>query len=197
MKLLVLSGVPGSVDAVVDIIQQSNSVVAKELTMTNDAISRASRGALESGSCDLVLVVAKDPIGAGMLLNKQEGIEAAVCDSAEDARLAKGNGANVIVIRDVSSSALGDILGEVSGPSGVSQRARSVIKMPSFGKRQEAEGSGEERENVQRPAAKDTKKIPPRKQPEEDNGEDDAKLESLSSQRKGVVGRLKNALGIL
>ena len=67
MKLLVLSGVSGSVDRVVDIIQQSNSVVAKESTMTNDALARAAQDALGAGSYDLILVIAKDPIGAGMV----------------------------------------------------------------------------------------------------------------------------------
>lgn len=194
MRLLVLSNVTGSVDSVVGMIPQSNNVVAKELAMTNDAIARAAQDALKAGSCDLVLVIAKDPIGAGMVMNKKEEIEAAVCDSAEDARLAKGNGANVIVIRDARSGSLGDMLAEISGSAGVLQRA--TIRMPSFGRRQAPEGEAEEGEDQRAPAPK-AKRMQPRKQPEEDSGEDAAKLESLSSQRKGFVGKLKNALGIL
>lgn len=194
MKLLVLSGVPGSIDGVVDIIQQSNSVVAKESAMTNDALARSAQDALASGSYDLILVIAKDPIGAGMVLNKKGEVEAAVCDSAEDARLAKDNGANVIVIRDVRSDALGDILGEVSGSQGVSQRIRAGIKMPSLGKRQEAEGKDEEEKSASVPKAR---KAPANRQAEEEGGEDEEKLRSLSSQRKDLLGKLKDALGIL
>jgi len=194
MRLLILSNISGSVDKVVDIIQQSNNVVAKESSMTNDAIARAAQDALSAGSYDLVLVVARDPIGAGMVLNKQGGLEAAVCGSAEDARLAKDNGANVIVIRDVRSDALGDMLAEVSGSSGVSQKIRASIKMPSFARRQEAE---EEEKDVEVAVAPKARKAPAKKPVEEESGEDEEKLRSLSSQRKDLVGKLKDALGIL
>ena len=43
------------------------------------------------------------------------------------------------VIRDVRSEALGDILKEVSGSAGISQKIRASVKMPSLGKRQEAD----------------------------------------------------------
>jgi hypothetical protein len=194
MKLLVLSGIPGSVDGVVDIIQQSNSVVAKESTMTNDALARAAQDALGAGSYDLILVIAKDPIGAGMVLNKREEIDAAVCDSAEDARLARDNGANVIIIKNVRSDALGDILKEVSGSAGISQKIRSSVKMPSLGKRREADEDAEDGENDRAPKVK---KAPAKKQVEEDNSAGEAKLESLSAQRKDLIGKLKDALGIL
>ncbi len=197
MKLLVLSNVSGSVDKIIDIIQQSNGVVAKESAMTNEAIARAAQDALGAGSYDLVVVVAKDPIGAGMILNKQDEIEAAVCGSADDARLAKDNGANVIIIRDVRSDALGDILGEAAGSQGVSQKIRASIKMPSLGKRREVEEEEEEGEAAGAGAPK-AKKAPARRQEvEEERSEDEEKLASLSSQRKGIVGKLKDALGIL
>jgi hypothetical protein len=192
MKLLVLSGVSGSVDRVVDILQQSNSVVAKESTMTNEALARAAQAALETGTYDMVMVIAKDPIGAGMLLNKREMIEAAVCGSADDARLAKDNGANVIVIRDAGSDSLGDILKEVSGSAGISQKLRASVKIPALAKRQD---SGEDEDQDAAPKAR---KAPARKPAEEeDDSEDEQKLESLSAQRKGIVGKLKDALGIL
>jgi Ribose/Galactose Isomerase len=194
MKLLVLSGIPGSVDGVVDIIQQGNSVVAKESTMANDAIARAAQDALDAGSYDLILVIAKDPIGAGMVLNKREGLEAAVCDSADDARLAKDNGANVIIIKNVRSGALSDILKEVSGSAGIPQKIRASVKMPSIGKRREADEDSEDGEDARAPRAK---KTPAKKQVEEDDSEGEAKLESLSAQRKDLLGKLKDALGIL
>jgi Ribose/Galactose Isomerase len=192
MKLLVLSGVSGSVDRVVDILQQSNSVVAKESTMTNEALARAAQAALETGTYDMVMVIAKDPIGAGMLLNKREEIEAAVCGSADDARLAKDNGANVIVIRDAGSDSLGDILKEVSGSAGLSQRLRASVKIPALVKRQDAEDDED-------PGPVPKAKKAPAKKPaeEEDDSADEQKLASLSAQRKGLVGKLKDALGIL
>jgi hypothetical protein len=205
MRLLILSNVPGSVDKVVEVLQQGNNVVAKELTMANEAIAREAREALKAGSCDLVLVIAKDPIGAGMVLNKREEIEAAVCDSADDVKLAKGNSANVIVIKDANSGALGDMLAEMSGKGGVSQR-KLGIKMPSFGRRQEPGEEAEEEKESRSPAPKN-KASAPRKEPEGDDeeggdeGEEDSegeeKLESISAKRKGPLGKLKNALGIL
>lgn len=198
MKILVLSNVIGSVDKVVDMVQQGNSVVAKESPMTTEGLARSARTALKDGEYELVVVAAQDPIGAGMLLNKQDGIDAAVCDSAEDASAARDNAANVIVIKDVRSEALEDVLGTFTGSGGSPQKPKAGIKMPSFGKRRAPEGAGQ---SVLAPKAK---KVPPSKKAAagegdegDDDGEDESKLEALEPQRKDIIGKLKNALGII
>jgi len=196
MKLLVLSNVTGSVDRVVDLIQQSSNFVAKESNMTNDAITRAAQDAIASEAYDLVVVVAKDPIGAGMALNKQKELEAAVCGSADDAKLAKDNGANVIVIRDVRSDALNDILVAAGGGASVSNKIKAGIRLPSFGRGKEAsEEQDEEDEDDQRPPAPKARKAQAKKEDAEDEKEEE-KLEGRSP-RKGLIGKLMDALGIV
>jgi hypothetical protein len=191
MKILVLSNVIGSVDRLVDMVQQGNSVVAKESPMTTEGLARSARAALKDGSYDLVVVAAQDPIGAGMLLNKQDGIDAAVCDSAEDAAAAKDNAANVVVIKDVRSDATEDILGTFAGVSAAAQRPKATAKLASFSKRPDA---------AKKEAA--PRKAPPARQEEDEDGddgdgEDESRLEAVSSGRKDLIGKLKNALGII
>ncbi|MDE1855210.1 MAG: RpiB/LacA/LacB family sugar-phosphate isomerase [Candidatus Micrarchaeota archaeon] len=115
MRLLVLSNVAGSMDKVVDILQSRHNVVAKEANISESTIAANAESQLSSKAFDVIIVVARDPIQAGMLLNKKEGIDAAVCSSVEDVQLARNNGANAIVIRDINSDLLHDILSEVTG----------------------------------------------------------------------------------
>ncbi|VVB77426.1 Ribose/Galactose Isomerase [uncultured archaeon] len=196
MKLLVLSNVPGAVDRVIDLVQQHGNVVAKESMMTNDAIAYTAQGELHNGTYDQLIVIAKDPIGAGMILNKQEDVEAAVCDSAEDVKMANSNGANVIVIRNPDSDSLGDILNEAVGRSGASKIAAG-IRIPSFARKPEprpAQGQAQ----VQRRERERPMPAPKKVELSKEEAEAEEKLESLKTARNGnLVGKLKDALGIL
>ena len=131
MKLLVLSNVPGSVDKLVSIVQKSHSVVAKESVMTTDQMVRSVAEEIESGNYDQVVVAAKDPIKTGMLLNKCEAVQAAVCGSVDDVEQARESGANAIVIRDTNSDELYGIVSKIA-ESGMTHTIRSSIKAPSL-----------------------------------------------------------------
>lgn len=117
MKILVLSNVLGSVDKVVEVLNDRHNVVAKEANMAESTMANAAADQLNSKMYDAVIVIAKDPIQAGMLLNKKEGVDAAVCGSVDDVNLAKSNGANAIVIRDIESDAVEGIVAQAAGLS--------------------------------------------------------------------------------
>ncbi len=117
MRLLVLSNVPGSVDKIVDVLQSRHNVIAKEANMAESTIASMASEQLKGKSYDEVIVVARDPIQAGMLLNKKEGVDAVVCSTLDDVRLAKDNGANVIVIRDINSASVHEIVAQAAGMS--------------------------------------------------------------------------------
>ncbi len=189
MKLLVLSNVSGSVDRVVDLLN-SNNVVAKETSTPMSGIAKTAGEQLRNGGYDMVIVVAKNPIGAGMLLNKQDGVEAAVCGSVDDALQAKENGANVIVIRDIDSDELHDILAASLGHGSIMGRMKLEVKVPEIKVPQipkvdlkMQKGAAEER----RPA-KIMKK--PRQAAEEEE-------EIKGSDGMTLIGKIKDYLGIM
>ena len=192
MKLLVISNVSGSVDKIVDILQNRSNVIAKESNATSATIAPSAAEQLSSGAYDMVLVVARDPIGAGMLLNKQEGIDAAVCNSVDDVKLAKDNGANVIVVRDIDSAALQDIVVQAAGGGfahgmkmpqvKMPQMKMPEMKMPQMGQKQQPE-----REE------KKQKSIMAKKQKEEEE-----EVEERHTSNDGtLIGKIKDYLGIL
>lgn len=214
MKLLVMSNVPGSVDKVVDIVERSNNVVAKETSATTSGIAHAVGEQVRNGSCEQAIVIAKDPIGVGMLLNKEDGVEAAVCSSIEDAQLAKENGANVIVIRDFMSEDLHDIVAQaVGGHGGMGKGLKLGIKMPQIMQKQhekeeekeekKAEEKREEEREAKREEKKEEQRLPKEKQKamaerkaeQAESDEDDEGTHT--SNDKSLVGKIKDYLGIV
>jgi hypothetical protein len=126
VRLLVLSNIPGSVDRIVDILQTHSNIIAKEASMAESTMASMVAEQLKNRSYDQAIVVARDPIQAGILLNKKDGVQAVVCHSIDDVRLAKENGANVIVIRNMSSDSAAEVIAQAAGMS-----ARG-IKMPQI-----------------------------------------------------------------
>ncbi len=195
MKVLVVSNVSGSVDKIVDALQNSN-VVAKESNSSNSAIAHNVGEQIRNGSYSQVIVIAKDPIGAGMLLNKEDGVNAAVCNSQEDAHLAKENGANVIVIRDINSDDVNEIAREMVGSGGMISKMKLGIKMPQPAPKQHMESETKQKSDEK----KEQMKVMAKKVK---NEEPDAQKENYDSQKPAgasggsIVKRMKDYLGII
>ena len=117
MKILVLSNVLGSVDKIVDVLHDRHNIIAKEANMAESTMATTASEQMKEKAYDQVIVIARDPIQAGMLMNKKEGLDAAVCNSVEDVKLAKDNGANVIVIRNIHSESVPEIVAEAASIS--------------------------------------------------------------------------------
>ena len=100
---------------VADRIGSGNSVMAKELDLDTNGLAAMVKEELEGGKYDLCMVISSDPIRMGMLLNKASGISAAVCSSGDDVTTAKGDDANVIIVKDADSDDLDGLVSAAYG----------------------------------------------------------------------------------
>jgi ribose 5-phosphate isomerase RpiB len=200
MKLLVLSNVSGSTDKIVDTLERNNNIVAKEASMTTDAIAHSVGEEIRKEKYGEAIVIAKDPIGAGMALNKEDGVDAAVCNSVDDVQLAKSNGANVFVIRNLNSNELNEILEEISGAAGIMHGVKLNVKVPKFIKKQEEREDKEVQDGRKEADKKETERREKEKRNQkavEVEEEESEKNNEGSGGRPGIIGKLKDYLGIV
>ncbi len=193
MKMFVLSNIPGSTDRVIDALGDSVNVVAKESAMTTDALAGIVSEQMQKHAYDMVLVLAKDPIAAGMLMNKQEGIEAAVCSSADDVSSASESGANVIILKDPKSKDMDAILYQVTQSKGLLKGLKLSVKLPKPAPKPEAEEKEEDEEKEPAPPRLLKRKEKPKQEEPEPEQADDAQRPP----RKGITGKIKDYLGIV
>lgn len=192
MRILILSNVSGSVDKIVDVLQNSHNVTAKEANTSMATMAGTAAEQLRKGAYDEVFVVAKDPIGAGVLLNKQEGVIAVVCGSTEDVELAQQNGANVVVIRNIDSDTIYEIVTQAAGSGGMLRSIKMPqIKIPKvLPKQQQTQQEIPAREDKRQKIVLANKA---RQEMEKDEEEESAHTPHDNS----VVGKIKDYLGIL
>lgn len=192
MRLLVLSNINGGVDKIFHMAKRGSNIDSKEATnLSDNGIVQNTTAALADGSYGGVIIVAKDPIGINILLNKQEGVESVVCASAEDVGLAKENGANVIVIRNINSDELPEIVSAAVG-GGMAGGLKSM-RMPRFlpKKEEPVEEEGEmQKERTKEKSRPIFRPVKKKDEPEE-----------AEPQRKGdgksIANKIKNYLGIV
>jgi len=186
MKVLIISNVPGSVDLLVDILESNHNVIAKEINASTYVLAQAAAEQIRKGIFGNAIVVAKDPIGVCMALNKHEGVNAAVCNTSEDVELAKSNGANVIALRDINSSELPEMVSLiVSG--GIAENIRANIRLPRvFPKKTTVEEkvNGERQQQARAPKSQETQK-------------EEQYEEFKPSGRQDIISKIKDYLGIL
>ncbi|MEM0074294.1 MAG: hypothetical protein QXR85_00265 [Candidatus Micrarchaeaceae archaeon] len=189
MRILVLSNVPRSVDAVVNGLG-SNSIVAKEVNVQSGELADIAANELGNGY-DVCVVMAKDPILVSMVLNKKEGIMAAVCNSAADVALGKSSNANVFVIRDPKSQALGEITSAISKLG--YNKGFFKLQLPKF----QSGLPGIQQQAQQAQQAKKQQKQKSEEIDDESEGQDNDNETGSGSSGKGLLGKIKNALGII
>jgi len=184
MRILVLSNTPKALDQVVDLLRNHN-IVAKEMPIQTQELVEAVANELGKGY-DVCVVIAKDPVGTGMALNKLPGVFAAICDSPEDVSLGKANNANVFVLKGKNSQNSSII--EAISQLGYSKKFFS-LQFPKFqlslGKQKQAQAQQAQQQKVQ----------------EQNKGKQQASYEEKdqngSGKDKGIIGKIKNALGIV
>ncbi|MDE1762525.1 MAG: RpiB/LacA/LacB family sugar-phosphate isomerase, partial [Candidatus Micrarchaeota archaeon] len=98
MKAYLISSSSHDSDAIVNVFDAANvSVIAKEMQDDEEAISQVEKVA-EKGGADIIIFVTDNHQGAGIELNKMDGVRAAVCNDEDEVRAARSNNANVIII---------------------------------------------------------------------------------------------------
>lgn len=190
MKVLVLSNVSGGVDDVVSLLESQHGVTAKEASaMTSHELADAAGEQLASGTYAMVVLVAKDPVAVSLALNKMESVTAVVCNSQEEALLAKRNNANAIVVKDMEREQLDEVLSLAIAGSGVLRRIGTIAKAPQPRIREQHAARQVPEPKAQKAFAQEHA----RKQEEE---EEEQRVPS-QQQRAGFMGKLKDYLGIV
>jgi ribose 5-phosphate isomerase RpiB len=96
---MLVSNVPGAAEALLNALPDASGIMAKETEADTEKLSDSIRKAITSGSYDLCITIPKDHLKASIMLNRDKGINAAICLLPEDLDLAKANSANVIIIK--------------------------------------------------------------------------------------------------
>jgi len=107
--------------------------VAKETDADTDKLADSVRKAVSEKSYSICVVIPKDHIQASILLNRDKGINAAICSSDNDMRAAKENNANVIIIKQEEATSATAMLAGLFAPysnGSDAQKARAAPASP-------------------------------------------------------------------
>jgi ribosomal protein L12E/L44/L45/RPP1/RPP2 len=208
--------VPDSLDSVLDTLDSDGiTVMTKEIKGDAKEMARRANEMFTRGKYDMVVALTDNPFAANIAFNKLEGTSAAICESVDDATVAKDNEANVIIIKNPNDPNLSEILGAAMKkpgmfasakprPQRVAPVAREAQPRPQKPKAvvQKEEPQQDEEPEEEEPAPNkgpgfrmpDLFKPKPA-QPVEQEQEDEQELDG--PKRRGVAGWIKDELGII
>ncbi len=163
------------------------------------------------GGYDMVVVVTDNPIAANMAFNKLDGANAVVCASVEDAKIAKDNEANIIILKNPEDEALPQMFDVITKRPGMlsSIKPRMPKMAPAEPEEKASKHKALQQEEQQEQPMQDQQgggirlpKMPQlfNKQEEEEQPriqtiEKDSYIDG--PRRPGLVGWLKDELGII
>ena len=188
MKILAISNISGAAERVADVFESSNaSVMAREESNDIAGIRDKISGAFSKGIYDYAVVVVEDYISATALLNKSDEITAAVFDSEDDMAFLNGSGVNTLIIK--ASRKTLSFLEMLTSANALSGRK------PEASPKARTEKSVEKNTNTHRWLPMHTFSAPTREaaKPRHPDAED----EPPAAGRKGIMGKLKDSLGII
>ncbi len=205
MKVLLVSNIPQGMDNVVTALNTDGAtVVTKEINANAKDMAKQAYDLFTNGNFDMIIAITDNSVAANIAFNKFDGTNAAVCETVDDASLAKENDANVIIIRDPESANVPEILEVVSKRSkfkiGNLRQAKVFSRpRPVAPKRQDQP----EEEQVEQSAApvQQTQgfgflKPKPQQQQPQPRPMPSAPI-ATGPRREGVMGWLKDELGII
>ncbi|MGI0141375.1 MAG: RpiB/LacA/LacB family sugar-phosphate isomerase [Candidatus Micrarchaeales archaeon] len=216
MKIYLISDIPSGGDELVDVFDSANvNVVSKEILGDIEDVEAEIEKKMSSTNADLFLFVTDDPVGAGMALNKMDGVMAATCNSVEDVSSARANGANVIILGNDSAQKEEIAQAIASGGAGLGKLLK--ITRPQKQKRIEVERpvkSSVQPRIAEKPAKQDN--VAPRqalaitinlpkitnpfhnakKKIQKNDEEEEVELPA-GKPRTGLLGKIKDELGII
>jgi len=193
--------VPDSLDRIMDTLDSDGAtVVTKEINGDVKEMAKRVNGMFNNGNYDTVVALTDNPFAANIAFNKLDGTNAAICASADDASVAKENDANVIIVKGMEESGIAGILERVMKKPGLSggrpRHARAVDQpKPQKPVAEELEIEGEGREPAAKPALHLNIFKLRLNQPQKQEVHKDSYM--LGPKRSGVMGRIKDGLGII
>jgi len=215
MKIYLISNVPSGGDDIEEVLDNANvSVISKELLGSIKEIDDEVVRRISSSNANMLIFVTDDPIGAGMRLNKYDGISAATCNTVQDVSAARANGANVIILDNERADKQEIAQALVKGGAGLGKMLQmtSAPKKKQFVERPVVERPVRpvERERQQAPIYKEPRapitinvKLPHmpqlfggKKKVKEKQPVEDEPLPT-GKPRPGLLGKIKDELGIV
>ncbi|MCL5427619.1 MAG: hypothetical protein M1321_00335 [Candidatus Marsarchaeota archaeon] len=199
MKILLLSaGSDDFTEEAMEIFSESGiGVIAKPATGGTREFCNAAEDAILRRGYDLVIGNADDYISVGIELNKNRGIRAAAINSKRDLRISLVSKPNVMIvnedialIRELAAS----MHGHNSGPAAQRPARRTLDAFAgALQWRVQREGSGQEAEHK----AAHKERRPQREEDAREAVEEDAEYAERHSRGSGILGRLRDSLGII
>lgn len=154
------------------------NITLKETTSDEKKLSDSVSLAINNSKPDFVLVLANDPIAANVSLNKQRNVTAAICNTQRDIDLAFKNEVNVVIVGE-----------EVHDP----QKFAHML----VGKHQVHTQKSQAPEKPKPPKAQETRQIQKEERNEPKQGREELPDDTNLPKRPGLLGRLKDSLGII
>ncbi|MDE1856242.1 MAG: RpiB/LacA/LacB family sugar-phosphate isomerase [Candidatus Micrarchaeota archaeon] len=211
MKVYVISSVPSGGEEITDVLDDSNvSVISKEVSDDIEDVQAEIEKHVENGRSDMLIYVTDDAIGAGIALNKMEGVRAATCNNSEDVAAARASGANVIILpegkadkEDIANaiakggSGFGKILQkprpqQARRPSRPQERQQQSYEQEYDDYQQKKENGAPITINIKMPKLFGPKKAKVQKEEPEERA-----APPMGKPRSGLLGKIKDELGIL
>ncbi len=185
IKILVTTNIRGFEDILIEHINiDGATVITKESRVDAKALADRAYDLFSNGGFDYAIVASDNPIATSVALNRHEGIASSVCRSADDARNARDNEVNILVLENPNEDLIGDIVSSfVKG--GV---ARIMPKIPNITRKTEPE---------QKPEKKVEKIAETKQQKKSKPQENDDYAIQETKRRPGIRGWLKDSLGII
>lgn len=194
IRILIISNLEGGADQLVESVDfEGATVVSKDVEGDAKALAKAVATSFASGKYDFAVAMTDNTVGANIAFNKYEGIVAMVLHDPEEAKDAKEQGVNVIVLKQGNMKQIEDIVKLFSKGRGLQLR----IKMPNMPKTQLKAPEAERREAHEKQLVFQRQPIVQKNQvkPILINREYDDSPEP--SKRPGFRGWIKDSLGII
>ncbi len=183
MKVYIISNSGEKAERFANAIEKLGaSITLREVQSDERKLSEISSNAINSSNADYVLVFAEDPVAANVHINKQKNLTSAVCNSARDLHLAKKNNISVIVVGESFDNAdsFAKMLVSTTATKPQAEKPKP-IHHPLHHEKQAAKPEREQKDSYEQ-------------EYEEYEGEE---KEERGPKRPGIIGMLKDSLGII
>ncbi len=209
MKVLVISNVPDAAEGIVNALDGAGFSIVEKEADSIEKMADTADDAISKGYSS-VIAITDNPMGAGIAMNKRENVRAVVCETGNDAKAAKRNKANTIIVDDgLAQDDLSELLSTLTNVP-IGEKVQQPRKMQAVQpKRQPAPQAQPENptngfqwsDAQDAPAPKPGWQMPsfmkptPQVQPAPE--QDEEPEEEFKTARPGLIGKIKDSLGII
>lgn len=190
IKILIITNIQSAADTMLDSIDFGGAtVVSREVSGDVRSLAKSTAALFVNGGYDFAIAITDNTVAASIALNKYDGITSVVCHDAEEARSARSQGVNVVIIKQNNTDIADSIVNAFAKGMGLQLK----IKIPSITLTQTRPQPEEAKETRQVVAPKKQQAMPQAAQQERPERLDGP----AQASRPGVMGWIKDSLGII